>query len=50
LGTLVVVSIHDFRRQAQDRGIAVSYQDWHGRACEVSDETLAAILKRAGAC
>ena len=42
------MSIHDFRRQAQDRGIAVSYQDWHGRACEVSDETLAAILNALG--
>jgi 4-alpha-glucanotransferase len=48
LGTLVVVSIHDLRNQAHDRGVAVSYHDWHGRSVEVPDETLAAILDALG--
>ena len=31
-------------RRAQAHGVAVSYQNWRGRAVEVSDETLAAVL------
>jgi len=47
------VSTHDQRHsklgsQAQDRGVAVSYQDWHGHLREVPDETLAAILDALG--
>jgi len=53
LGTLVVVSIHDQRhsrlsQQARDRGVAVSYHDWHGRTVDVPDDTLAAILDALG--
>jgi 4-alpha-glucanotransferase len=53
LGTLVVVSIHDQRhsrlgQQAQDRGVAITYHDWHGRAVDVPDDTLAAILDALG--
>jgi 4-alpha-glucanotransferase len=53
LGTLVVVSIHDQRhsrlgQQAQDRGVAITYHDWHGRAVDVPDGTLAAILDALG--
>jgi 4-alpha-glucanotransferase len=42
------VNFDDLRGQAQDRGVAVSYQDWRGRTVEVPAQTLAAILEALG--
>jgi 4-alpha-glucanotransferase len=39
------VTFDDLRKQAEDRGIAVSYHDWRNRTVEVPAETLAAILE-----
>jgi 4-alpha-glucanotransferase len=38
----------DLRRRARVHGVAVSYQDWHGREVTVPDQTLAAVLAALG--
>src|SRR3984957_4479042 len=42
--TSAVTGRAELIRRAQAHGVAVSYQNWRGRAGEVSDETLAAVL------
>ncbi|MGH3185925.1 MAG: 4-alpha-glucanotransferase [Streptosporangiaceae bacterium] len=40
----------ELTRRAQAHGVAVSYTDWQGRAVEVADETLAAVLDALDGC
>jgi 4-alpha-glucanotransferase len=42
--TGAVTARAELTRRAQAHGIAVGYTDWQGRAVEVTDETLAAVL------
>jgi 4-alpha-glucanotransferase len=43
-----VAAREELIRRAEACGVAVSYRDWRGRAVEVSDETLAAVLEAMG--
>jgi 4-alpha-glucanotransferase len=42
--TSAVAARDELTRRAQAHGVAVSYRDWRGRATDVPDETLAAVL------
>ena len=46
--TSAVTGRAELIRRARAHGVAVSYQDWRGRAVEVSDETLVAVLEALG--
>src|SRR5215510_7889190 len=42
------VTVDRLRREAEARGVATSYRDWHGRRAEVGEETLRAVLAAMG--